>query len=383
MSVMVEYRGVLARRGSPLSWYDSAQRVIVGFTLLMALAWISPSAFAQVRNEIRITGSSTLYPFVTAVAEDFGRRTPFKAPIVEGIGTGGGMKAFCAGVGVDYPDIVNASRQIKESELRYCVENGVDKIIEIKVGYDGIVLANTKVSERLNLSLKEIYLALAKVIPAPDTDGGPGNMVPNPHTKWSDINPDLPTTPILVLGPPPTSGTRDSFNEMALTAGCNSFAGLKSLSRTDPDQHRQLCQSIREDKVYVESGENDNLIVQKLQTNFDALGIFGFSFLDQNSDVLQPAYIKTATDLIPPNFDTIADTDYPIFRALYFYVKQEHIEFIPGIQEYIQTFTSEDTWGDFGYLVDRGLIPLKDGERKFFAEAASEMRILDLKEYLP
>lgn len=355
-----------------------------GILFLSSLLIVSlpVSAFAQSRDNIRITGSSTLYPFVTAVAEEFGRSTPYDAPIVEGIGTGGGMKIFCAGIGLEFPDIVNASRQIKRSELEYCVKNGVDEIIEIKVGYDGIVFANTKASARLNLSLQDIYLAIAKTIPIPGTEGGLGNMIPNPYTNWSQINPDLPDMPIVILGPPPTSGTRDTLNERALEIGCLNYAGIRALNKDDLGSFRRFCHSVREDGVFIESGENDNIIVQKLQTNFNAVGIFGFSFLDQNSDVLQAALIKKNGISIEPNFDTIADTRYPIYRALYFYAKRAHIGIIPGIADYIKTFTSEDTWGDYGYLVDRGLIPLRGLERQSFAKAASEMRLLDIQTIL-
>lgn len=335
---------------------------------------LSCAGHAQMRDQMRITGSSTLYPFSTSVAEEFGRISGFDAPIVEGIGTGGGMKLFCAGLGASTPDIVNASRRIKPSEIDLCARNGVIDIVEIKIGYDGIVLANTKESSPIALSLREIYLALAAEIPK--ADGTAWHQ--NPHMRWSDIRPDLPDSRIAVLGPPPTSGTRDAFNELALMRGCDSFAINKALETADKRLHQIKCQSIREDGVFIEAGENDNLIVQKLQANWDAVGIFGFSFLDQNSDVLQPVSIKNSNGTeIRPSFDAIADGNYPVFRSLYFYLKKAHIRLIPGMREYLAAFTKEEAWGEFGYLTDRGLIPLSADLRAVYAEIATNLKTLD------
>ncbi len=346
-------------------------RIALAACAMLCAAVLTPTAAAQSRDQIRITGSSTLYPFSTAVSEEFGRTTSFDAPIVEGIGSGGGLKQFCSGLGTSYPDIANASRRIKASEYDLCQSNGVTDIVEIKIGYDGIVLANTKEAPQLTLSLSDIYLALAASVPVQGSQGGVGLMVANPYRLWSDIRPDLPAVAITVLGPPPTSGTRDAFNELALEGGCQQFEGLRRLKLSDPDLHQRLCQSIREDGAFIESGENDNLIVQKLQANWDAVGIFGFSFLDQNSDVLQPVKVTTPSkDAVPPTFDTIADGAYPIFRSLYFYVKKAHVGVIPGIPEYLNAFTDDEAWGEFGYLIDRGLIPLTPVERQRYSQIA-------------
>jgi len=378
---------------------------ILGALVATLLAAAGPDgAAAQSRDQIRITGSSTLYPFSTAVSEEFGRTTDYDAPIVEGIGSGGGLKQFCSGLGTAFPDIANASRRIKASEFDLCQKNGVSEIMEIKIGYDGIVLANTKEAPQLSLSMAEIYQALAATIPgleSPKTvnaQGTPSTQhierahspnphtpnphtpnphTPNPHTMWVDIRADLPSAPITVLGPPPTSGTRDAFNELAMVGGCNDYLRMRGLTLSDPDQYRIRCQSIREDGAFIDSGENDNLIVQKLQANWDAVGVFGFSFLDQNSDVLQPVRIKTGDNPgVPPTFDSIADGAYPIFRALYVYVKKAHIGVIPGIPEYLRAFTSEDAWGDFGYLIDRGLIPLSEGERSLYRDIVDRQTVM-------
>ena len=352
-------------------------RILHTLTALLVLGLAaSHSAEGQARKQIRVTGSSTLYPFATAVAEEFGRSTKFDAPVVEGIGSGGGFKLFCSGVGTNFPDVVNSSRRIKRSEYQKCFDNGVIEIVEIKVGYDGIVFANSRNSPPLTLSLRHIYLALAREIPKPGTDGGPGSMIANPNTRWSDIDPALPDREILVLGPPPTSGTRDTLNEQALEMGCSSFKGLALLLQSDPDLHRQLCYSIREDGRYVDSGENDNLIVQKLQANIDAVGIFGFSFLDQNSDLLQPAKVRHKGQVIMPSFDTIVDKQYPVYRTLYLYAKKAHVAVIPGIQQFLQAFTSDEAVGEYGYLIDRGLIPLEPGERELASRTARELLLL-------
>jgi phosphate transport system substrate-binding protein len=303
---------------------------------------------ASARDQIRIVGSSTVYPFATVVAEEFGRGGSFKTPIIESTGTGGGLKLFCAGVGVDHPDMTNASRGIKQSEVDLCAKNGVTEITEIQIGYDGIVLANSKATARQTLTLRQIFLALAKQIPAPN-----GELVANPHQTWKDVDPSLPDTPIEVLGPPPTSGTRDAFNELALEGGCKTFPDLAALKKSEKSRYKQICRSVREDGAYVEAGENDNLIVQKLVANPNALGVFGFSFLDQNADAIQ----GSSVDDVDPTFEAISAGDYPVSRSLYFYVKNAHASSIPGMLEYVIEFTSEKAIGDDGYLADRGLIP--------------------------
>ena len=335
------------------------------FALATALCLIPAAAAA--RDQIRIVGSSTVYPFATAVAEEFGRSTEFKTPIIESTGTGGGMKLFCAGVGVEHPDLTNASRRIKQSEVDLCGANGVDEITELKVGYDGIVLANSKQTQPFQLTLRQVFLALAKDVPAPS-----GQLIPNPNKTWQDVDPALPDRKIEVLGPPPTSGTRDAFNELALEGGCKTFPELAALKSSDKDRYKQVCRSVREDGAYVEAGENDNLIVQKLVANPDALGIFGFSFLDQNGDRIQGGLIGG----VEPTFDNIADGKYPVSRSLYVYVKNAHVDSIPGIRDYIVEFTSEKAVGEFGYLADRGLIPAPDEERARYRSAAANLEVL-------
>lgn len=329
---------------------------------------------ASAQDQIRIVGSSTVFPFATAAAEEFGNTAPFKTPIVEATGTGGGLKLFCAGIGVGHPDIVNASRRIKKTEIDVCRSNGVNDIVEIKIGFDGIVLASSKESQSMQLSLRDLYLALAAEIPAPGTEGGMGNMIANPHNSWRDINPALPNQPIMVLGPPPTSGTRDAFNELAIEAGCNTFSGMMALKQSNMRVHQSLCHAIREDGAFVEVGENDNLIVQKIQTNKQAIGIFGFSFLDQNTDVIK-AHIITNTEneayeLTP---ETISGGEYPISRSLFLYAKKAHLGAVPGLREYLNEITSERASGEYGYLTDRGLIPLPDDERKRSQSVARNM----------
>ena len=271
--------------------------------------------------------------------------------MVESTGTGGGIKLFCAGVGEDTPDIANASRQIKKSEVEACAKSGVKEITEVKIGFDGIVLANSKQHKPFALSEKEIWLALAKEVPVD------GKLVANPNMTWNQINPALPAEKIEVLGPPPTSGTRDAFVELVMDRACEEFPEVKAL---DADAKKAACQTIREDGAYIEAGENDNLIVQKLEANPAALGIFGYSFLDQNIDRLQGSSIQG----VEPTFENIADGKYPIARSLYFYVKNAHVGVVPGIREFIAEFTSEAAIGDEGYLADKGLIPLPADDRQ-------------------
>jgi phosphate transport system substrate-binding protein len=324
---------------------------------------------AGARDQIRIVGSSTVYPFATVVAEEFGRSTSFKTPIIESTGSGGGLKLFCAGVGVDSPDITNASRRIKQSEVDLCASNGVAEITEIKIGYDGIVLANSKESPKQSLSLRQIFLALAKDVPAPS-----GELVPNPNKTWKDVDPALPDVAIEVLGPPPTSGTRDAFNELALEGGCKTFPDIAALKDSDKDRYKKVCRSVREDGAYVEAGENDNLIVQKLVANPRAFGVFGFSFLDQNTDRIQGSRIEG----VEPTFEAISSGEYPVSRSLYFYVKNAHVESIPGMREYIAEFTGEDAIGDDGYLADRGLIPAPAEERERVRADGKSLSVLKL-----
>jgi len=323
--------------------------LIIGTALAATLT--SPS-FAD--DKIRIVGSSTVYPFTTVVAERFGRTTNFATPIVESTGTGGGFKLFCESAALNTPSVSNASRAVKASELALCAKNGVENVIEVKIGYDGIVMATSTKGVDYTLSTRDIFLALAAEVP-----NGDGQLAPNPNKNWSDINPALPNKKIEVLGPPPTSGTRDAFLELAMEAGCQQFKWIKDLKKSDENAYKEVCHSMREDGGFVDAGENDNLIVQRLVANPDALGIFGFSFLDQNSDVVKAAKINTVEAL----FENIADGSYPISRPLFFYVKGEHLSKVSGLQGFMNEFTSDNASGEEGYLADRGLIPMPAPER--------------------
>jgi phosphate transport system substrate-binding protein len=311
------------------------------------------STFAHARDQIRIVGSSTVYPFTTVVGEAFGKSTDFETPVIESTGTGGGFKLFCKGIGSKYPDFNNASRAIKKSEIEKCKNNGIT-IIEIKIGYDGIVFANSKSTSQVKFTRKEIYLALAKVILIN------GKLVKNPYKKWSDINSFLPNTKIEVLGPPPTSGTRDAFVELVMESGAKTFPELKSLRKTDKKKFKAISHGIREDGAYIEAGENDNLIIQKIGANPNAFGIFGFSFLDSNMDKIQGSIIEG----VEPNFETIADGSYKVSRPLFMYAKNEHIKSVHGMKQFIEFYTSNIMMGNEGVLADKGLIPLPIREYK-------------------
>ena len=336
----------------------------------VAVATLATAAMtvpAAARDQIRIVGSSTVFPFSTAVAEQFGRTSKFKTPVVESTGSGGGMKLFCSGIGTQHPDITNASRRIKSSEFETCTKNGIG-ITEVKIGFDGIVLANSKSGPDIALTKKQIFQALAKEVPMD------GKMVPNPYTKWSEIDPSLPDAKIEVLGPPPTSGTRDAFVELAMEGGAKEFPMLADLRKKDKKAFKAAAHTIREDGAFVEAGENDNLIVQKLEANPAAVGIFGFSFLDQNTDKIKGATVNGT----PPTFENIAGGEYGVSRSLYFYVKQQHVGVIPGMAEYVTEFTSDKAWGPDGYLVDKGLIPLPEEQREEVATSAREMAPLSM-----
>ena len=323
------------------------KKVLVGLVALSVVLAASMGFAQTARDYISIVGSSTVYPFATVVAEQFGKTTEFKTPKIESTGSGGGLKLFCAGVGVEHPDITNASRAIKKSECETCSKNGVMEILEVKIGYDGIVLANSKKASPMKLTRKDIFLALAKEVPDPN---GGEKLVANPYKTWKDVNSSLPDKKIEVLGPPPTSGTRDAFVELAMEGGAKKFDWIKAMKKKDKKQYKAVCHTIREDGAYIEAGENDNLIVQKLVANADALGIFGFSFLDQNTDKIQGSFV----DDVEPTFEAIASGDYPVSRPLFFYVKKAHMNEIPGIKEYLEEFTSEKAWGPDGYLSEKG-----------------------------
>jgi len=344
--------------------------IILSVVIFGAITLVAGPSQAGGRDYISIVGSSTVYPFATVVAEQFGKTTSFKTPKIESTGSGGGLKLFCAGVGVEHPDITNASRAIKKSEYDKCVANGVTDIIEVKIGYDGIVLANSKNATPFKLTRKDIFLALAKDVPNPI---GGEKLVPNPYKTWKDVNPALPAQKIEVLGPPPTSGTRDAFVELAMEGGAKKFEWIKTMKKKNKKQYKAVCHTIREDGAYIEAGENDNLIVQKLEANPNAIGIFGFSFLDQNTDKIQGSFV----DGVQPTFEAIADGQYPVSRPLFFYVKKAHIDVIPGIKEYLNEFTSERAWGEEGYLSEKGMIPMPNAERAEFSKNVKSQKTIN------
>ena len=338
-------------------------------TAIAAVVGLALAGAAQARDQIRIVGSSTVFPFSTAVAEQFGKISDFKTPVVESTGSGGGLKLFCSGVGAEHPDIANASRRIKISEVEKCSAAGIT-IVEIKVGFDGIVLGNAKGGADFVVTRKQVFMALAARLPGPD-----GKLIANPYTNWSEIDESLPDKTIEVLGPPPTSGTRDAFVELVMREGAEEFESLAALHKAEGKQaFRAVADAVREDGRFVEAGENDNLIVQKLEANENAVGIFGFSFLDQNADKIKGALV----DGNEPTFENIASGDYPVSRSLFFYVKKEHVGVIPGIAEFVTEFTSEDAAGEEGYLVDKGLIPLPIEDLEQFAEDGAALTPLKM-----
>lgn len=343
---------------------------------LTATAVMGLSAMTQAadRDVISIVGSSTVYPFATVVAERFGKSGGFKTPKIESTGTGGGMKLFCAGNGIDTPDMTNASRAIKSSELDSCGANGVNGVVEVKIGYDGLTLANAKSAPQWDVTLKDVYLALAKEIP-----DAKGKMIANPHMTWKDVNAALPANKIEVIGPPPTSGTRDSFNELAMEGGCGQIASMKEIKAADSKKFESLCRTIREDGAFIEAGENDNLIVQKLAANPNAIGIFGYSFLEENADKVKAVNIAG----VSPTIDTVLDKSYPLSRPLFFYVKKSHVGKVPGITEYLAEFASDKAIGEDGYLLEKGLIPLSAAERSKVQADVKAMKTLTINAKLP
>lgn len=315
------------------------------------LAVSSPVQAQSARDFISVVGSSTVYPFTTTVAEQLGRQGSFKTPKVESTGTGGGIKLFCNGVGVQHADVVNASRRMNANEFQTCRTNGVTDIIEIKIGFDGLTISENKRGASFPLTRKQVYLALAKQIPDP---ANPTALIANPFKTWKDVDPGLPAIKIEVLGPPPTSGTRDSFHELYMEAGCRSYPWINALRSMDEKRFKRVCHTVREDGAYVEAGENDNLIVQKLEANPNAVGIFGFSFLEENLDKLKGLKIEG----VEPTFETIASGKFPAARPLFIYVKKAHIGVIPGIKEFMAEYVSEKALGEEGYLSERGLVAL-------------------------
>lgn len=312
--------------------------------LCLLVAGFAHTALA--REQIRIVGSSTVFPFTAAAAERFGQVTEYRTPIVESTGTGGGFKFFCEGAGADTPNMSNASRPIKPSEIELCAEHGVHEITELMIGYDGIVLANAINSPHYDLTKAQVFLALARDVPQK------GKLVPNPYKRWREIDRSLPNVAISLYGPPPTSGTRDAFVELVMEAGCAEFPEFNA-AYPDKDAHKSACTMMREDGVFIEAGENDNLIVQKLVSNPDALGIFGFSFMEQNAGLVKASLI----DSINPTFDNIVSQRYSISRSMFVYIKNAHEDVVPGLRNFAKELVSDEALGDDGYLIMKGIIP--------------------------
>jgi phosphate transport system substrate-binding protein len=335
---------------------------------LAAVATIAMVGTAQARDEIRIVGSSTVFPFTSMVIERFAQTTNYPAPIIESTGTGGGMRFFCAGIGEEHPDITGASRPMKDSEFENCVSNGITEITEIQIGYDGIVLANARGAEHMDITKEHLFAALAAEV-AVD-----GEIVENPYTRWSEIDSALPDTEIEVLGPPPTSGTRDAFVELVMETGCEGYEAIAALEESNEERFEEVCATMREDGAFIEAGENDNLIVQRLQNNPSAFGIFGFSFLEENRDVIA----ANAIGGVEPTFDSIASGEYGVSRSLFIYVKNAHVDVIPGMREFLAEYTSDRAWGPEGYLADIGLIPLPEDMRD--AERSEAMNLTPMSQ---
>ncbi|GLS39536.1 phosphate ABC transporter substrate-binding protein [Mesorhizobium tianshanense] len=328
------------------------------------LALAASAGYAAARDQIKIVGSSTVFPYSQAVAEEFANKTGKPAPVVESLGTGGGFKAFCGGVGPDHADITGASRAIKESEVKLCADNGVTDITEALIGYDGLSIAVSRANTTdWDLTEEQIFKALAAELP-----DGKGGFVANPNKKWSDIDASLPATAIVAFGPPPTSGTRDAFVELVMHDGCKDLPGMADLKKADEDKWTEVCSRMRQDGPFVEAGENDNLIVQRLESDPNSVGIFGYSFLYENSDKLKGIKVND----VEPNFDTIADGSYPVARPLFFYVKNAHRDVIPGMKEFLEEYVSEAALGPDGYLAERGLTPLADDKRAEVQKAVLE-----------
>jgi len=325
----------------------------------VAVAALSVAGVAHARDQISVVGSSTVFPFSQAAAEQFANETGSPSPVVESTGTGGGMKIFCGGVGTGHPDVTGASRAMKLSEYELCTSNGVTNITEALIGYDGLSMAVSRKGVQLDLTKKQLFQALADKVEVG------GKIVANPYKKWSDIDGSLPNTAIVVMGPPPTSGTRDAWVELVMEEGCKEFPAIVAL---DKDAHKETCQRMRTDGPFIEAGENDNLIVQRLESDSNAYGIFGYSFLYENQDKLQPVKVEG----IAPNEDTIADGSYKISRPIFFYTKNAHRGVIPGLNEFVAEFVSDDALSPGGYLIERGLIALADAPRAAVQNAVKD-----------
>ncbi len=351
-----------AMQGSSLTQH-ARLRVTAGIAVavLALLAGCSGGS----RTQIRIVGSSTVYPFTTAVAEQFKRKwQQFPAPIVESTGTGGGIKLMCAGLGAQFPDAANASRRIKASEIADCRNHGVKGLIELQVGVDGLVVAQARSADFPGLTERDVYLALA---------ANPFGKGPNRATLWSDVNPALPAIRIEVIGPPPTSGTRDSFNELYMLKGCNSEPAMQALKKQDETAHKQICEKVREDGAFVEGGENDNLIVQKISANPNALGVFGYSFVEENSDRVKDVPLHG----VRASYDNIASGTFPASRPLYLYVKVQHVPAVRGMREFLAEYARESTWGRKGYLARKGLVAAPEAVRRAGEALARDLTPMD------
>jgi phosphate transport system substrate-binding protein len=336
---------------------------IVGFTAAALIASVAFAGAASARDQIKIVGSSTVFPYMQAAAEEYANKSGKPAPVVESTGTGGGFKVFCGGIGPDFPDISNASRAIKESEVKLCADNGVVDITEAKIGFDGLTIAADNQGAEMDLTKEQLYKALAAELP-----DGKGGFVANPNKKWSDIDKSLPDNAITVFGPPPTSGTRDAFVELVMEPGCAKGEGMEALKKSDEKKFKEVCTRMRQDGPFIEAGENDNLIVQRLEADKNAVGIFGYSFLYENSDKLKASKIEG----VAPTEETIADSSYPISRPLFFYVKNAHRDVIPGLKEFLAEATSEEAMGEDGYMFERGLTPLSAELREATRKAVTE-----------
>jgi phosphate transport system substrate-binding protein len=337
-----------------------ASKIILALAATGLVSAAAIPAYAQMRRNIRIVGSSTVYPFAKAVAEHFARANPtVPAPIIESTGTGAGMKLFCGGVGAGFPDMTNASRRIKLSEFRSCAANGVSQITEIAVGLDGIAVATARATGLSNLTTQELYYALAKT---------PFGKV-NPTKTWKDVNSRYPATPIRIYGPPQTSGTRSSVEDLLMEPGCATSPAMAAMKKTNEALYNQICKGVREDGAYIEGGENDNLLVQRLTANPGTVGMFGYSYLEENAGTLKGISLNG----IAPSYETIASFRYPGARAMYVYVKNAHLNAIPGIRAYAAEWVRESTFGPSGYLRQLGFIALGDAMRKRSAAFATSM----------
>ena len=340
-------------------------KTLASASALIAAGLMTAGA-AQARDQIRVVGSSTVYPFTTAVAEAFGK-TGNKTPVVESTGTGGGMKLFCAGVGAEHPDVTNASRRMKKGEYEQCQKNGVKDVVEINIGFDGLTVAQSKAGPAIKLTLGQLFLALAKEVPGQD-----GKLVANPYKNWSDIDKALPNVKIEVLGPPPTSGTRDSLHELFMEKGAEQVPAIAALKKSDAKAFEKAWKTLREDGAYVEAGENDNVIVAKLESNKNAFGVFGYSFLEENLAKLR----GVALDGVAPEFEEITSGKYKGARRMYVYVKKQHVGTIPGLDKFAAEYVSTKAIGEDGYLAKKGLVTLPKAEAESMRKTVTGLQAM-------